>query len=125
MTTKEYYEHNFPAPHIDAIESFIDYTVPTEMFTPLAEYDGSVVVERTAGEVSARCHDEEANNLALNLMHDIVQGEKVSTKPATTTPRSSWTIAVASRPPTWRSSTSLPRMAAAATLIGGSSPTAI
>jgi hypothetical protein len=35
-----------------------------------------VVVERTAGEVSARCHDEEANNLALNLMHDIVQGEK-------------------------------------------------
>ena len=76
VATKEYYEHNFPAPHIDAVESFIDYTVPTEMFTPLAEYDGSVVVERTAGEVSARCHDEEANNLALNLMHDIVQGEK-------------------------------------------------
>ena len=46
------------------------------MFTPLAEFDGSVVAERTAGEVSARCHDEEANNLALNLMHDIVSGEK-------------------------------------------------
>lgn len=76
VATKEYYEHNFPAPHIDAVESFIDYAVPTEMFTPLAEYDGSVVVERTAGEVSARCHDEEANNLALNLMHDIVQGKK-------------------------------------------------
>jgi hypothetical protein len=76
VATKEYYEHNFPAPHIDAVESFIDYMVPPEMFTPLAEYDGSVVVERTAGEVSARCHDEEANNLALNLMHDIVQGEK-------------------------------------------------
>jgi hypothetical protein len=76
VATKEYYEHNFPAPHIDAVESFIDYAVPTEMFTPLAEYDGSVMVERTAGEVSARCHDEEANNLALNLMHDIVQGEK-------------------------------------------------
>jgi hypothetical protein len=26
--------------------------------------------------VSARCHDEEANNLALNLAHDIVTGEK-------------------------------------------------
>lgn len=76
VATKEFYEHNFPAPHIDAVESFIDYTVPTEMFTPLAKYDGSVVVERTAGEVSARCHDEEANNLALNLMHDIVQGKK-------------------------------------------------
>jgi hypothetical protein len=33
-------------------------------------------VERTAGEVSARCHDEEANKLALNLMHDIVTGAK-------------------------------------------------
>jgi hypothetical protein len=76
VATKEFYEHNFPAPHIDAVESFIDYRVPTEMFRPLAEYDGSVVVERTAGEVSARCHDEEANNLALNLMHDIVQGKK-------------------------------------------------
>jgi len=76
VATKDFYEHNFPAPHIDAVESFIDYRVPTEMFSPLAEYDGSVVVERTAGEVSARCHDEEANNLALNLMHDIVQGKK-------------------------------------------------
>ena len=76
VATKEFYEHNFPAPHIDAVESFIDYRVPTEMFSRLAEYDGSIVVERTAGEVSARCHDEGANNLALNLMHDIVQGKK-------------------------------------------------
>jgi hypothetical protein len=63
-------------PHIDAIESFIQYRVPTEKFGDLAEFDGSVMVERTTGEVSARCHDEEANNLALNLMHDIVQGKK-------------------------------------------------
>lgn len=76
VATKAFFEHNFPAPHIDAVESFIDYSVPTDKFTPLAEYDGSVVVERTAGEVSARCHDEEANKLALNLMHDIVQGLK-------------------------------------------------
>lgn len=76
VATKAFYEHKFPAPHIDAVESVIDYTVPTDFFTPLAEYDGSVIVERTAGEVSARCHDEEANNLALNLMHDIVQGNK-------------------------------------------------
>ncbi|MDK1490827.1 hypothetical protein QN219_12215, partial [Sinorhizobium sp. 7-81] len=34
------------------------------------------IVERTAGEVSARCHDEQANFLALNLMHDIVTGAK-------------------------------------------------
>ena len=54
------------------MESFIDYRVPVEAFTPLAAFDGRVVVERTAGEVSARCHDEQANFLALNLMHDIV-----------------------------------------------------
>jgi hypothetical protein len=76
VASKAFYEHDFPAPHIDAVESFIDYHVPTEMFTPLAEFDGSVVVERTAGEVSARCHDEEANMLALNLMNDIVQGKR-------------------------------------------------
>ena len=64
------------AKHIDAVESFIDYRVPPEMFTALAEFDGSVIVERTAGEVSARCHDEQANFLALNLMHDIVSGAK-------------------------------------------------
>lgn len=47
-----------------------------DKFTAIAEFDGSVVVERTAGEASARCHDEQANNLALNLMHDIVTGAK-------------------------------------------------
>lgn len=61
-----------PAPHNDSVESFIDYQVPPEKFTALAQFDGSVITERTAGEVSARCHDEQANYLALNLMHDIV-----------------------------------------------------
>ena len=50
--------------------------MPTDKFSALAEFDGSVITERTAGEVSARCHDEEANRLALNLMHDIVSGDK-------------------------------------------------
>jgi hypothetical protein len=73
---RTFWEHHFPAPHIDAVESFIDYHVPVEMFTPLAQFDGSVVVERTTGEVSARCHDEQANMLALNLMHDMVTGNR-------------------------------------------------
>jgi hypothetical protein len=76
VASKAYYSHNFPAPHIDAVESFIDYAVPPEKVTEIAEFDGSVVVERTAGEVSARCHDEQANFLALNLMNDIVTGKK-------------------------------------------------
>lgn len=76
VATRTFYAHEFPAPHIDAVESFIDYRVPPEKFSQLAEFDGSVVVERTVGEVSARCHDEQANFLALNLMHDIVTGQK-------------------------------------------------
>jgi hypothetical protein len=78
VASRVFYHHDFPAPHVDCVESFIDYRVPVEMFSPLAAFDGSVIVERTAGEVSARCHDEEANNLALNLMHDIVTGAKTA-----------------------------------------------
>jgi hypothetical protein len=78
VASKAFYTHNFPAPHIDAVESVIDYHVPPEKFSELAEFDGSVIAERTAGEVSARCHDEQANMLALNLMHDIVTGKKTA-----------------------------------------------
>jgi hypothetical protein len=67
--------HNFPAPHTDVIEQFIDYQVPADKLGELAAYDGSVIVERTKGEVSARCDMEAANFLALNLMHEIVTGK--------------------------------------------------
>jgi hypothetical protein len=76
VASRAFYRHEFPAPHEDSVESFIDYRVPPEKASELASFDGSVIVERTAGEVSARCHDEEANRLALNLMHDIVTGAK-------------------------------------------------
>lgn len=78
IATKAFYRHDFPAPHTDSVESVIDYRVPPDKFTALAEFDGSVIAERTAGEVSARCHDEQANFLALNLMHDIVTGAKTA-----------------------------------------------
>jgi hypothetical protein len=78
IATRAFHQHDFPVPHIDAVESVIDYRVPPEKFAELAAFDGSVIAERTAGEVSARCHDEEANNLALNLMHDIVTGARTA-----------------------------------------------
>jgi hypothetical protein len=73
---REFSNHNFPAPHIDAIESFIDFSVPPDKVSDLNRFDGSVVVNRTRGELSARCHDEEANFLALNLAHDIIDGKR-------------------------------------------------
>jgi hypothetical protein len=50
VASKTFYQHQFPAPHIDCVESFVDYRVPVAKFTALAEFDGSVVVERTAGK---------------------------------------------------------------------------
>lgn len=76
VASRAFHAHEFPAPHIDSVESVVDHRVPTDRFTALATFDGSVIVERTPGEVSARCHDEQANLLALNLMHDIVTGER-------------------------------------------------
>ena len=69
-------QHAFPMPHPDVMEQVVDYRVPPEMFDELAQYDGSVIVERTKGELSARCDKEGANFLALNLAHDLVTGRQ-------------------------------------------------
>lgn len=68
--------HSFPKQHPDMLKQTISYQVPIDKFDDLAEYDGSVIVERTKGEISARCDKEEANFLALNLADDIVKGKK-------------------------------------------------
>ena len=68
-------QHRFPKPHTDFLEQFVDYQVPPERFDDLAAYDGSVIVERTKGEMSARCDKEGLNFLALNLADQIVTGK--------------------------------------------------
>lgn len=76
IISKDPIDHKFPMPHKDVMEQVIDYKVPPNKFDELAAYDGSVIVERTKGTMSARCDKEEANFLALNLAHDIVTGKK-------------------------------------------------
>jgi hypothetical protein len=73
---KKEYPHNFPMPHTDLLQQWVSYKVPYEMLDKLAMYDGSVVVERTTGMISARCDKEGANFLALNLAHDIATGKR-------------------------------------------------
>ena len=63
--------HNFPMPHPDVMEQAINYRVPLGKYDNLARYDGSVIVERTKGELSARCDKEGANFLAVNLANDV------------------------------------------------------
>lgn len=43
VASRAFYPHKFPAPHIDCVESVIDYRVPVDKFSALAEFDGSVV----------------------------------------------------------------------------------
>jgi hypothetical protein len=63
--------HNFPMPHVDYLTQTILYRVPANKVDDLFEYDGSVWVHRTRGELSAQCDMEALNYLALNLAHDI------------------------------------------------------
>src|SRR5688572_19330265 len=76
VLTAEETPHDFPAHHTDFLEQFIDYRVPVEMFSKLAEYDGSVMAERTKGELSARCGGTSMNFVAINLAHDIIRGTR-------------------------------------------------
>lgn len=64
--------HHFPMEHPDHLEQVIDYHVSPELYDCVARYDGSVMLERTKGEVSARCDEEELNFLAINLTHELV-----------------------------------------------------
>ncbi len=67
-------QHDFPTPHTDLLEQAIAYSVPLDMYDDLAYFDGSVIVERTKGEMAARCDKEGANFLALNLAHEVATG---------------------------------------------------
>jgi hypothetical protein len=73
---REEVRHNFPAPHEDILEQTVNYRVPPEKVADLTAYNGSIVVDRTRGELSAHCDSEAANILALNIANDIVRGER-------------------------------------------------
>ncbi len=68
--------HNWPAPHSDFLTQVVDYRVPPEMFDAIARFDGSILLDRTRGEVAARCDSEAANVLGVNMVHEIVTGKR-------------------------------------------------
>jgi hypothetical protein len=75
LVSREEVPHDFPSHHMDVLEQFIDYRVPLDKYDELAQFDGSVIVERTKGLISARCGGEAMNFVAINLAHDIVTGK--------------------------------------------------
>lgn len=68
--------HDFPLPHVDFLEHTITYDVPQDKVGDLIKFDASSTINRTVGELSARCDLEGHNILTLNLDHDIVTGKK-------------------------------------------------
>ena len=68
--------HHWPTIHTDFLTQTIDYRVPPEMFHLIALFDGSIICDRTRGEVSARCDSESANVLGMNMVHEIVTGKR-------------------------------------------------
>lgn len=68
--------HDFPLPHVDFLEHTISYNVPQDKVGDLIAFDASSTINRTVGELSARCDLEGHNILTLNLDHDIVTGKK-------------------------------------------------
>lgn len=74
--TKNETPHDFPKPHMDFMEHTIAYTIPAHKVGDVAAFDGSVTVDRTQGEMSARCDLESHNILALNTAREILLGKK-------------------------------------------------
>lgn len=68
--------HDFPMPHKDMLVQMINYPIDAGKADELLEYDGSLILERTKGEIGARCDKEEANFLAVNLAHDVANGKR-------------------------------------------------
>jgi hypothetical protein len=72
---KEEVTHQFPMMHSDVLQQTVDYRVPKDKVGELSKFDGSLMIDRTKGELSSRNEKEEMNILALNLADKIVRGE--------------------------------------------------
>jgi hypothetical protein len=68
--------HNFPTPHTDYLTQYVDYPVPATKASELVAFDGSVIIDRTAGQIAARCDHEAYNTLTLNLAVEIIEGKR-------------------------------------------------
>ena len=73
---REEIDHNFPYPHKDVLEQTVNYRVPADKVGDLVKYDGSLVIDRTRGELTVHCNNEESNTLTLNIADDIVKGDR-------------------------------------------------
>lgn len=74
--TADHVVHNFPTPHVDYFTQYVSYRVPATRASDLAAFDGSVIVDRTAGQLGSRCDHEAFNTLTLNLAVEVIDGTR-------------------------------------------------
>jgi len=78
VLSKETDTHNFPMPHEDFLEQTVKLQVPVERYEDVTRLSGSLTADRTRGELSSRCKSEKMNTLALNLAHEVINGERTA-----------------------------------------------
>lgn len=76
VVMKDAIDHQFPVAHKDVLKQVIDYKVPADKMDELAQFDGSILVDRTKGEIAVRCDTEQNNFVAMNLADEIIRGKK-------------------------------------------------
>ncbi|HEU5382523.1 MAG TPA: hypothetical protein VFV38_44510 [Ktedonobacteraceae bacterium] len=76
ILSRDVVAHNWPTVHTDFLTQVIDYRVPPEFFDDIVQFDGSILLDRTRGEVAARCDSQAANVLGMNMVHEIVTGRR-------------------------------------------------
>ena len=72
---KEVYSHRFPLLHQNSLEHVVDYRAPVSKIDDVWQYNGSIVLDRTKGEMSSFAENESMNILALNLAHQVMTGK--------------------------------------------------
>lgn len=71
---REVYSNRFPLLHQTPLEHVVNYDAKEGRIEDVSEYDGSIVFDRTRGEVSVSGENESMNILSINLAHNIMQG---------------------------------------------------
>jgi hypothetical protein len=71
---KEVYYHRFPLLHQNALEHVVDYKAPVGKVDDVWRYNGSIVLDRTKGEMSSFAENEAMNILGLNLANEVLSG---------------------------------------------------
>ncbi len=66
--------HKFPLSHRDVLWQTVNYKVALNRIAAILAYNGSILIDRTRGEITAHCDTEEDNMLTLNLADNVATG---------------------------------------------------